>query len=248
MNLLALSVAVVAFAAPVAAAQTTTTLRPVRDTTVYESPTGALANARGTALFAGRSSQSSNSIRRGLLAFDFSAIPAGSTILSVTLTLRNTAPNIDPSAVSLHRALASWGEGTSLAGGNQGGGGVAGAGDATWIHRALGGAAWTTPGGDFAAGASASIIVGGPGAYSWSSAALVADVQAMLDQPGLNQGWFLRGDESVAGSAKRFATREDPSATARPSLAVQWVVPAPGTAGVLALGAGMLIRRRRHAE
>jgi hypothetical protein len=40
---------------------------------------------------------------------------------------------------------------------------------------------------------------------------MVADVQSWLNSPGSNFGWLVLGDESVAGSAKRFDTRESAS-------------------------------------
>ena len=132
-----------------------------------------------------------------------------------------------------------------MAGGAGGAGVPATAGDATWIHRFFSGTLWSTPGGDFAAVSSAQTVVGGPGLYQWSAAGMLADVQAWYLAPGANFGWILVGDESVASSAKRFATREDLVAGNRPSLTITFI-PAPSAAalGGLAL-AGMATRRRR---
>ncbi len=110
-----------------------TTLVATRDNTLIESLSGGRSNGAGPAIFAGRTSQSGNSIRRALLAFDLAgAIPAGAIIESVTLELELTVSNDEPAILSLHRVLRAWGEGTSSSGG--GSGAPVTMDDATWIH------------------------------------------------------------------------------------------------------------------
>lgn len=222
-----------------------------RDNTLYQNFDVALSNGSGTGMFVGV--PNNGSIYRALMSFDLSSIPAGSTITGVTLRLnmsRTSHPASTP--FSLHRVLASWGEGASNA--TFGGGGLgaeAADGDATWFYRfynfANPGAsiAWTNPGGDFAPTASATTNVGGLGFYSWSSAGMIADVQAWLDNPSSNFGWMLRGGESENGTSRRFDTRENGVANNRPRLTITYVIPAPGAAAVLGLGALGLSRRRR---
>jgi len=74
------------------------------------------------------------------------------------------------------RLLADWGEGTSNATGGlgEGGGGPATTNDATWVHRFYSTQLWNTPGGDFAAAASATTTVSDIGNYSWSGAGVTA--------------------------------------------------------------------------
>ena len=49
-----------------------------KDNTLYQSATGSLSNGAGQNFFVGRTRQSSNSLRRGLIAFDIAAnIPVG---------------------------------------------------------------------------------------------------------------------------------------------------------------------------
>lgn len=220
-------------------------LNPVADTTLYESSTGSLANGRGTAMFAGRNSGASNSVRRGLLQFDLTTIPAGATITGATLRLNNSASNAGIANLGLYAVLQSWGEGTSVATGGQGGGIASTPGDATWIHRSFSGSLWTTPGGDFSPVASAVTSVGGPGNYDWSSAGLLSNVSQYYTTPASNLGWILIGDETTPSSAKRFSTREEPDSSLRPTLTITYQVPAP--AGLVALGlfGGILSRRRR---
>jgi hypothetical protein len=214
-----------------------------RDNTLYEDPNGGLSNGAGENFFAGRTSV--GLLHRGLVRFDVaSALPAGSTITAVTLTLHMSRTLAGPEPVDLQRALADWGEGASYALGNGGAGAPAEPGDATWLHTFYDTQYWATPGGDFAAGASASTLVGDVGFYAWSSPALIADVQMWLDQPGANFGWLLRGNEDISMTSKRFDTHENLEPTFRPVLAITYV-PEPATAGLLATGGIAMLRRRR---
>lgn len=222
------------------------TLPPNQDTTLYQDSGGSLGNGAGSAMFAGRNSQPANSIRRALLAFDIaSAIPPGSVIDGATLRLFNDASNIESQTVELRKINREWGEGASVAGGAQGGGAPAAPGDATWLYAFYNTGTWTSPGGDFASAASASALIGGAGAHLWTStAALTADVQGLLDHPETNYGWALVGNETAAGSAKRFATREATDPNVRPLLTITYTpVPEPATIAGFAAGALWLVRR-----
>ena len=107
-------------AAPLA--QTTADLSPLKDNTLYESATGALSNGAGQHFFSGKT-DSSALLRRGLITFDIAgSIPAGSTIESVTLTLNMSKTSSGTQTIELHRLLADWGEGSSDAPSNEGGG------------------------------------------------------------------------------------------------------------------------------
>jgi hypothetical protein len=229
-------------------------LNASKDNTLIESLTGALSNGSGEFFFAGLTGQASDeNNRRGLLAFDLSPIPAGSTVESATLKLHMSGTNLDAASVELHRVLANWGEGGSDAPGGEGIGAAALSGDATWLHTFLPGSTWTSAGGDFAAAASAVQSIGGEGSYEWSSAELAADVQDWIDNPSSNFGWLLLGDESTPGSTKRFDSRENPATEFRPVLTVAYVpVPEPGGAALMATAVGSLVafgrnrRKRRY--
>lgn len=218
-------------------------LFPSADNTLYESATGDVSNGAGAAMFTGRNAQTTNSIRRGLLRFDPSSIPAGSIITAVTLTLVNSSANPGSLIIGVHRAQESWGEGTSLATGAQGSGAPAAPGDATWTHRFFSTTAWSTVGGSFAASPSAQTTVMGTGSYTWTSLGLVQDVQSWLDAPASNLGWLLRGDETSAGTAKRFSTREELDSSLRPLLTVTYI---PGPSTSLTLSAALLTKTRRR--
>jgi hypothetical protein len=199
------------------------------DNTLIESATGALSNGSGPAVFVGRNSQAQGSRRRALLQFDVAgAVPSGVIVTRAELTLTLT-PTSNPQAVleiGLHRVLASWGEGASTAGG--GSGAPAAPGDATWLHRFYDDSFWDDPGGDYLAGASATIEVGDPGAWGWGSTpAAIADVQAWVDFPDSNHGWLLLGAEDAPTTAKRFASREaeDPATEPPPQLLLEYEWP-----------------------
>src|SRR5204863_5222077 len=152
-------------------------------------------------------------LRRGVLAFDIAgSIPPGSTILGVTLSLNTSRTASDtPRNVELHKLLADWGEGTSVAPGEEGDGAPATTNDATWRHRFFDTIFWAMQGGDFSATVSASQVVGPVRQYTWSSAQMVAEVQSWVNNPASNFGWLVLGDESAAGTTKRFDTRESAS-------------------------------------
>ena len=198
----------------------------VADNTLYESATGALSNGAGPTMFAGRTSQPLESRRRALVAFDVAgAIPLGSTITSAILTLSMSQSSPGDRTIALYLAAASWGEGVSDAGPSGGGGAPASPGDATWLHRFWDAVFWSLPGGDFAGASSATAAIGGVGIYSWGSSQTAADAQAWLDAPATNFGWLLLGDESAAGSSKRFDTRQHPDPTKRPVLTIEYSPP-----------------------
>lgn len=250
---------------PIFSVAETTELIAIADNTLIEDVAGSAqvrSNARGN-IFVGTTQH--DGLRRGVLRFDVSSIPPGSTVTSVEVRLQliRSKSEISP-AVRLHKLAASWGEGNSFSDG--GIGDLATIGDATWLHRFCGapspaevllgrpcGAAtsqfWTLPGGDFSSTISATQTVSySVGVYSWSSPQLAADVQSWINSPPLNFGWILI-DEPTA-SAKAYAGREYPDATQRPKLVVNWTnnsasVPLPLWASI-ALGVGLLGVAKRH--
>ncbi|MEX2217266.1 MAG: multicopper oxidase domain-containing protein [Phycisphaerales bacterium] len=218
-----------------AAVAGTVTLTAVRDNTVFqESLNSAGADDN---VFAGMTSQ--GDIRRALVRFDLSGVPAGSMVTAAELRLYCTRTNSSSGArsVSLHRLLADWGEGTSGGGGQGGEGAPPTAGCSTWVHRFYTGQLWAAPGGDFAPGASATALVNAEGSYEWEAAGMVPDVQAWVDSPAGNFGWMVRGDEAASGVAKRFASREASQAARRPTLTVTFTPPA--TTGACCLAGGV---------
>ena len=179
-----------------------TTLEPVADNTIYEENDN--SNGVGVYLFAGATNN--NNARRALVRFDLTAIPAGATITSVDLQL--TANRGESSDIAVHRLLASWGEGTSEASGNQGMGGNPSDGDATWNFRFFQDSSWVVAGGEFVDQVSATATATNGQRTSWVSEGLVADVQQWVNDSTSNAGWILIGPEDVRGSAMRMGSRE----------------------------------------
>ncbi|QDU83948.1 hypothetical protein Pla163_10490 [Planctomycetes bacterium Pla163] len=211
--------------APLAAADEVT-LAPTSDTTLYSESEG-LANGAGQHLFAGATG--ALDLRRAPVRFDVAAaLPAGATITGVELELTMSKSTAGATFVAVHRLTQDWGAAGSDADGNEGQGTIALTGDATWGYRFFTTDAWTTPGGDFVATASASTLVGGIGRYTWASTpALVADVQAWLDGTAPDHGWIVLGDESGDQSAKRFDSVDNPTPANRPSLVITFDPPCP---------------------
>ena len=207
---------------PATPAPQSVTLTASRDTTIFESGTGALSNGKGTGLFAGKIR--TGPIRRALIQFDVAgAIPSGATINAVTLAITVTRATSGSRNMDLHRLTANWGEGASLAGGNGGQGGGAQSGDATWLHSSFDGNQWGSAGGDFSGTQSAVTSISGPGAYTWTSTAnMVADVQFWLDNQSNDFGSIILGDEGSQRTGKGFASREHGTASSHPQLTIAY--------------------------
>jgi hypothetical protein len=203
-------------------------ITPSKDNTLYEydPADGDVSNALGLHFFAGKTAM--GELRRGVLAFDIAqSIPAGSTVTGVTLSMNMSRTPLSVAyPVELHKLLADWGEGTSMASGEEGDGAPATPNDATWRHRFFDTIFWTNEGGDFSATVSASQSVSVVGPYTWSSPQMVADVQDWLDNPAGNFGWLVLGDEKPTLTAKRFDTRESANP---PVLTVQYTPPTTPT-------------------
>ena len=207
------------------AAAGTLRLEADRDATLIESPDGSLANGAGPAMFAGRNNQADASIRRALIHFDVAgSLPEQAVIESVVLTLSMTPSNAIPRALSLHRVEADWGEGPSVSLG--GGGAPALPGDVTWLHTFYDVEEWVRPGGQFLGRESAVTVVTASGTYTWGATEqMKADVTLWAANPERNFGWTLRDDETVAQTAKNFATREHADAELRPVLEISYRMP-----------------------
>ncbi len=217
-------------------------LTPLKDATLYEDATGSQSSGASTFLMTGRVGTNDPSpLRRGLVQFDLSTIPAGATINSVQLTMALTRlRNTNSVATTVQRVTAAWTEGTTNAG-TGGNGAIANPGDATWLHRTSP-SAWATPGGDFLGTASSTLNVSTLGSYTWTGAGLLSDVQFWLANSSQNFGWILRGDEVTSQSVKEFGSRES---AVDPVLLIDFTpVPEPsGAALLLLLAAGTALRR-----
>ncbi|MFM9957671.1 MAG: multicopper oxidase domain-containing protein [Phycisphaerales bacterium] len=228
---------------PAASAQVVATFEAVADATLYEDVTGGSANGTGDFIHAGQNN--GGLIRRALIRFNVSTIPVGSTITAASLRLVHTQSRNGSiaSTVTLQRVSADWGEGTTDAGAGEGGGAGATPDSPTWVHRFFASdppRVWTTLGGDFVTGVSASTVVNtGPlgAAYTWSGAGVISDVQAWVNGTQSNFGWIVRGDEVGIGHAKQLASRTHPTPTNRPVLTITFTPPPGAGACCFASGA-----------
>jgi hypothetical protein len=95
--------------------------------------------------------------------------------------------------------------------------------DATWSHRFFSGTLWNSAGGDFTASASGGVGISQTGVVTISTSGLKDDVQAWLTNAATNFGWAIVGNtEGSAANARRFASRNNIDATARPSLSITY--------------------------
>ncbi len=208
----------------------TVILNAVKDNTIYSDNTNN-SNGAGDNFTAG--AIQSLAVRRGLLMFDLSPIPAGATITAVSLRMVMNRTVSGASNVALHRLNEAWGEGTSNAGAGADGQGItAAAGDATWFCSFSNGAggcttSWSTAGGAFQPAASATTSVSGPAAYTWSSAQMITNVQGWKNNAATNFGWVIICAEGTPGSAKRFSSRTNPVVADRPTLTVTYTTTVP---------------------
>lgn len=223
-----------------------------KDNSLIQNATGDLSNGAGSGLFVGNTHQSGDNIRRAVIAFDIAAaIPQGSTITNVNVTLTCNRARGGAITVGLFPMLANWGEGTSDSGQFGGSGTDSRTNDATWIHAFYafpGGTLWQNEGGDFNPVANATKSVSGTAAYSWNSnASMVALVQQWLDAPTQNFGWMIKSlNENGSQNAKRFATKEERVVSARPRLTIEYTIPGPGA--ITAFGVAVIFGRGRRSR
>ena len=167
--------------------------------------------------------------RRAFLRLDLSSIPAGSAVQSVSLqmTVSLSGGNFGDIDYALHRVAEPWNEGSAVGQSAGGFGGTAKPGDATWDDSELGVARWDSPGGDFAANASAVTTAGLPGQTAgWSDGGMVADVQGWIDAPETNFGWIVIS--AIEGERQRVKKFHSSEATASRPVFTVMVDTAPG--------------------
>ncbi|MEI9893253.1 MAG: DNRLRE domain-containing protein [Chthoniobacter sp.] len=224
------------------------------------------SNGGGPCFFAG--TDGNDSPHRALISFNLSGIPAGATITDVqlTLTLAQVAGSggggggviAHTATVGLFDLNQNWGEGTvesDASGiGGTGQGDTAHPGDATWNAAFHQQKSWNNPGGDHAAGASASLFMDNNSAgtvYTWASTPqMVADVQGWLNDPSTNFGWeMINADETdprtfFAFFSSEWATFPGGNADQEPALQVTFTVPEPTAGSWAGLAVFTLFARR----
>ncbi len=188
-------------------------LTPSKDNTLYENNDGTTSNGKGAHLYVGLTGGAGGfELRRAVLEFDLSVIPPGSQIHSAELavSINKKGESTVTNALRIHRLLGEWGEGTSDAGAPGGVGTASTPGDATWIHRFYTDQLWTSAGGDYEATATDSAFYNNVDTetLNFDDAAVTSEVQFWVDNPGLNHGWIIIGDEINDKTARRLYSRE----------------------------------------
>jgi hypothetical protein len=242
----------VLFACALAArADTTTSFTPDKDTTLFQAG-NTFSSGAGSTMYIGRTNQpAGQALRRALIHFNLSSLPAGATITSATLKLSPESTSNGQRTLVLHRVLQDWGQGTSVSSGGRGA--PASNNDATWIYRVYNSTTpsnsllWGAPGGSFSATNSASALT--PATFTAltfaSNSTLVGDLNFWLANPTSNFGWEILGDESTSKTAKIIYSREFSTAANRPTLTVTYAVPEPGALVLLVSALSTFSLRRR---
>lgn len=177
------------------------------------------SNFSGDSHGLGAGVNSHGSPMRAMFQFDLSQIPANATITSVSVTVTETRENsLASTDYELHRILQTWVET-----------------EATWNSRASG-LTWTSPGlaagTDYTSTASATITaaVGALGPHTFdSTSSLVADVQAWVNDPTSNNGWFFKDASESGQNGRRWGSTTTASSGggAAPSLSITYTATAP---------------------
>jgi spore coat protein A len=215
------------------------TLRAVLDNTIYSESDSSFGG--GWCLQVGRPNLSRPNqilIRRALIQFDLTSIPAGSKIVFARLNLFRLEQGGPGNSLRVYRLAQDWGEGSS------------GAGDqcappprlfgraptesaSTWNYRFFGpravwetGTGATSPGGNFQRSFSDSEFVSPFNQdVGLASGGITSDVADWVRDPASNHGWILLGDEENLGTGLRFASRQDALPSHTPSLTVSFTLP-----------------------
>ena len=186
---------------------------PSKDNSIFSEGNN-LSDGAGLFIYAGRTNNSASvQVRRALIRFDVSSVPANAQVQAVKLTLttlKSAGNSTTPHSFTLHKLLNNWGEGTSSGLGN---GSPATPNDVTWQNTFYPSSNWTTNGGDFVNTASATTIGILNELTEWKSinvgnVQMLNDVSTWVSNPSINFGWLIKGEESIRGSAKAFASRE----------------------------------------
>lgn len=183
----------------------TITIQPSSGDSYLDEDRGGSSYGSNSTMFV--QSRSGGRDRRSLVKFDLSAIPAGSQITGATLKLFMTAAPSATRTYNVHRVTRSWVEA-----------------DVSW-DEASNNVSWTTAGGDYSAGATASVTTGTVSSV-WLAWDVTADVDAWYAGTA-NNGVLVKdsAENSTTAYSATFATRENGTAANRPQLVVTYTPP-----------------------
>jgi len=171
------------------------------DNTIYSESDS--SNGEGDFLFTGFTNVGNE--RRALLKFEIAETVDTAAVMSARLQLYMSKTISGEIEFTLHRLVSPWGESSSDARFEEGGGATPMAGDATWQYAFYDTASWTNAGGDFDSIASATAAIGEAGTYVIT---VTEDVKLWISRPELNNGWILLSEDEGL-SAKRFNSGEN---------------------------------------
>jgi glucose/arabinose dehydrogenase len=207
-------------------------LTAVKDNSIFAETGGGgeeLSNGTGP-LFTGITA--SDQLRRALVQFDLSGVPAGSRFGAALLQIHVSAAETggaNQRNTFLKRMLAAWGEGASFA---AAGPAVAQNGDATWMnafYSATTPVPWANEGGDYSSDVSAAFgLFPQLGFRAFFGPQMTKDVHAWLATPVTNFGWVLEGNDTnttPTARVKTIASREDADPAKRPQLVLVHATP-----------------------
>lgn len=209
-----------------AAQSQSVTLTPSKDNSIYSENSNSAGAGK---MYSGRTC--TGNIRRAMIQFDLTSIPAGATIVSASLTVNSDLSGTTSNTVyTLHALTTAFGEGTSLPSGAGGTGAPAVAPDATWANAMTPSTPWTVPGGDFVAGAVSTVLMTPTGDQTFpSNASLISLVQTWHTSPASNFGFVIIGEEASSCSARRFGSKEQGIA---PQLVINYSLPCTGPTAI----------------
>ncbi|MFT3753091.1 MAG: DNRLRE domain-containing protein [Paludibacter sp.] len=186
-----------------------TTIRSSKDNTLIQTADGSKSNGKNI-INVGTTGQATGiNIRRGLVAFDLSSVPASTIIDSAKLVMSySTGTASTDISLEVHKMDADWGEGTSSSTG--GVGANSSTNNATWLHTFYNTALWATPGGDFDSNAaSIQSVLSTDVSATFRGRELTKNVQDWITNPTSNYGWLLKStNETLASIVVKFNSRE----------------------------------------
>lgn len=144
----------------------------------------------------------------GLLRFDLSLIPPGSSVVSAAIELYASGWSGSAATITAHRVLRNTAHS-----------------EATW-NLAAAGSPWTLPGANSAGvdrGAAIEASFDATTVLRWYSLNVTALAQQWVDDPASNNGVLLRGASSLSTATFYFASANHGTAAVRPRMVIAWI-------------------------